>query len=360
MLSSDMDLIIKILLIPHTQLRDLRILPLENLSRILQHTDIALLGPMLLHRLQKRITHRTDMGALNRGVRARLVVFTTGVHPHILLLLLLVLLREILLVEAILAITPVVFAVPEAFEEGLGPREELAGFGQGLRAEAALDEVVGGADEAHAFFDVVHHADVAVGVRAVDEGEFHRRARVAAVEDHEEGALGWESRNERFVEDAGWDLAFLFVVDGDDCAVEARDARAVCVGHLAAVAGVVQEVAGAWFGHEPLHRCQDVDAGWVEFVAGVGVLIVSHDELGLRVGWVALGREELVDVLHILVTARERVAGAHVVDADEERLLLLPVDGWGWIAGFMRHVACLDRPRGDLTSFVADISASSR
>ena len=309
-----MDLIVEILLIAHTQLRNLRVLALEHLSRILQHLDITLLGPMLLHRLQERIAHSTDMRALDSGICTRLVVFATRIHPHILLLLLFILRGEILLIETVLI--AVVFAMPETFEERLRAGKELTRFGERLRAEAALDEVVCCADETHAFFDIVHHAHITGRVRAVDKRQFHRRAGVAAVEDHEEGTPWRQARDERFMEDAGGDLAFLFVVDGYDCAVEARDAVAVCVGDLPAVAGVVQEVAGAGFGDEPLHCCQDVDAGWEELVARVGVLVVAHNDLGFWIRWVALGCDELVDVLYVLVATLESVAGADIVDAD--------------------------------------------
>ena len=111
-----------------------------------------------------------------------------------------------------------------------------------------------GLEEVDALFYTVDEGDVAIGVGAVDEGEFDSGAGVAAVEDYEEGAAWRETRDQVLVEGVGVELAVFLKVDGDDGVVVAGVAVTVGVPDLAAVAGVVEEVAGVGFGDKPLYE----------------------------------------------------------------------------------------------------------
>ena len=113
------------------------------------------------------------------------------------------------------------------------------------------------------------------------------------------------------------DLTLGFEIAGDDGVVEAGVAVAVWVFDLAAVAGVVEEVAGVGFGDEPVHCGEDVLAVGVEGAVWVGALVVSHDHLGFGVVGVAFVGEELRHVRDVLVAATESVLRADVVDSYE-------------------------------------------
>lgn len=68
------------------------------------------------------------------------------------------------------------------------------------RVEASTHEICSGADEGESLFDVVDKVDFAVGVGAVDEGEFDGGSGVAAVEEDGHTAVWGDGGDEDSVE----------------------------------------------------------------------------------------------------------------------------------------------------------------
>lgn len=224
---------------------------------------------------------------------------------------------EMLFADTLLLLLP---AVLQLLEERARPGEQFLRDGDLVHGEAALDQAVGFREEVHPSFDVVHHADIAVFVAAEDEGKFDGGAGVAAVEDDEEGAVCGKSGDKCAVKLVAVELAVGLEIAGNNGGVEAGLAVAVWVFDLAAVAGVVEEVAGVGFGDEPVHGGEHVFAVGEEGAAGVSLLVVAHDDLGFWVAAIAFVAEELLHIFDILVTAAEGVLCADIIDAYQQRL----------------------------------------
>lgn len=121
------------------------------------------------------------------------------------------------------------------------------------------------------------------------------------------------------MQEAGRNLAIPFEIYRNDGIVIAC-AAIVVRRDLSAVAGVVEEVLCAGFGHEPVEGGNDVVAVWKERPARVGIPIITHDHLRAGIGRVALIRKELFHVFDILVATLQLVLAADVVDADKKGL----------------------------------------
>ena len=178
------------------QLRYLLILLRQRHPRVLQDIDVALPG-ILPHRLDKGPGHGTSRRASDTRIRTRLIVRTPAEHPHILAFPLPIL-HEVLFPQALLV--RLFFAMLQTLEKRRRATEQHFRVLDLVRRKPAAHEVRGGGDEAHAFFDVVHEVDIAVGVGAVDVGEFDGGAGVAAVEDDGHAAAWGDCGDESAVE----------------------------------------------------------------------------------------------------------------------------------------------------------------
>ena len=112
-------------------------------------------------------------------------------------------------------------------------------------AEASLYEMVCGHDQAEPLLDAVNQLHVAVRVCAVYERKLDGRATVAAVENDEELAGRWQSRDKQLVKGVASDLAVSLKVDRDDCIIETGVTVTIRISDLPTVARVVQEALAA-------------------------------------------------------------------------------------------------------------------
>ena len=143
----------------------------------------------------------------------------------------------------------------EAAEEVRRPSIQILRLSKLIEAKAAHEQIARLAHQMHAFSDVVNHADVAVVVGLVDVRQLEGGAGVAAVQDDEERGAGRHAGDEVLVQRVGVDLAVAPEVDGTDGVQDAGGAVPGGIPDLAAVAGVVEEVACSGLGDQPVHCC---------------------------------------------------------------------------------------------------------
>ena len=142
--------------------------------------------------------------------------------------------------------------VLEGTEEVRSTGVQILGFAELLEGEAAEEEIVGFAEELHAFFQVVHEVHVAFVIRTVDERKLEGRSGMAAVQNHEEGTAWWESGDQVFMEDITVDLTLFLEVYRADCIENTGRMVASRIADLASMSGIVEEVAGSRFTDKPV------------------------------------------------------------------------------------------------------------
>ncbi len=316
-------------------------------STYLQEARVG--GP--LHDLQKGPRHGALVDAANVGVRARLVVATPRKHGHHLVLLLVHGAILVLAEPSLLLLAHVL----ERAEKRRRARVQVLRLGELVEAEAVAQQVRRLAHQVHALLYIVQQADVARVVRLVHVGQLERGARVAAVENGKERAVGRHARHEVLVQRVRVELPAGLEIHGADGVEEPRRALAGRVAHLAAVPGVVEEVAGAGLADEPVNgsllshqrRFELIHSSCFtyEHVVAAGVVltpqVISQDDLGPGIGRVAPVAEELGNIFHIPVAAVELMIAPEVIDANQQRLFAHFHDGrrWAVIGCLLRVVA---------------------
>jgi hypothetical protein len=85
--------------------------------------------------------------------------------------------------------------VLEGAEEIRSSGVQILRFAELLEGEAAEEEIVGFAEELHAYFQVVQEVYVPLVIGTVDERKLEGGPGMAAVQNHEEGAAWWEFRD---------------------------------------------------------------------------------------------------------------------------------------------------------------------